>query len=77
MDPQWVVNGEHTQSAYQMQRIRSQGFMLTIMFEGSVAVLSLRVNATENKNGTQLYCLSLPPLSSNTAVLLIIHGIYI
>ena len=76
VDPHWIVNNQAAYSAYQKDRLAAQGFIFEQWEEEGVAVLTVKVNTTANKNETQLLCFSLPwpGIRSNTATLLTITG---
>ena len=74
IDPYWVVNNQATHSTYQKDRLTAQGFIFEEGEEGGVAMLTLKVNTTDDKNQTQLFCFSLPGTRSLTATLLTITG---
>lgn len=79
MDPYWVVNKQAAHSAYQKNSLLDQGFLFEeLEHEESVAVLTVRVKATADINGTKLFCFSLPPpgIRSHSATLLILVGEY-
>ena len=75
-EPYWVVNNQAAYSTHQRDHLAAQGFSFEERYEGSIAVLTVKVNATADKNETELYCISLPWLgiTSHNATLLIIAG---
>jgi hypothetical protein len=79
IEPHWVVNNQAANYAYQRDLLAAQGFFFEERHEGGVAMLTVKVNATADKNETQLHCISLPwpGISSRNATLLIILGKYI
>ena len=54
----------------------NNGFFITSNEMNRITTLTLQMNATADKNGTEAYCTSLPSTRSDTAVLLIITGSY-
>jgi hypothetical protein len=75
VEPHWVVNDEAILLHSHIVRATSEGFFTTSNTKDMVTTLTLRMNATADKNGTEAYCTSLRPPRSNTAILLIIAGI--
>ena len=75
-EPHWVVNNRAILLPVHIERARREGFFTTSSTNNNnmVTILTLRTNATADKNGTEVYCTSLQPPRSNTAVLLIIAG---
>ena len=73
-EPHWVVNNEPILLHSHIIQAISEGFFVTSSTKNMVTTLTLRTNATADKNGTEAYCTSLQSLRSNTAVLLIIAG---
>jgi hypothetical protein len=73
-EPHWVVNNGEILLPDQVSRASMKGFFITSNTRNMVTTLTLRMNATADKNGTESYCTSLRPPRSNTAVLLIIAG---
>lgn len=73
-EPHWVINGDHAKNGHQKERTKSLGFNISEESEGTVVILTLTVNATAEKNGTQIFCLSVPNTQSSTALLMIISG---
>ena len=70
--PHWIINDYEALLPDHLAYLRSQGFFISSTVSGSTTSLSLRVNGTTNKNGTEVYCMSTQ--RSNTATLLIIEG---
>ena len=73
-EPHWVVNDYIALSDFQKSSLSSEGFMIADSMEGSVATLTIRVNATNDKNNTNLFCSSFSGVSSDRVVLWIIDG---
>ena len=74
MEPHWVVNNESILLSSHATIASMEGFFVTSNTKDMITTLTLRMNATADKNGTEAYCISLPSPISNTAVLLIIAG---
>lgn len=73
----WVVNSIHGLfHSSGVMLLEDQGFYPDYEEDDRVTVLTLRVNATANKNGTKIYCTTINtnPPRSDTAVLLTIDG---
>ena len=79
IEPHWVVNNQAALYSYQRDHLAAQGFFFEERCEGGVTMLTMKVNATADKNETKLYCISLPwpGVSSHNATLLIIAGKYL
>lgn len=79
IEPYWVVNNQAAYSTYQRDHLAAQGFFFEKRHEGDVTLLTVKVNATADKNETQVYCISLPwpGITSHNATLLIIAGIIV
>ena len=73
-EPHWVVNNGAILLPSHIERARREGFFTTSSTTNMVTTLTLRMNATADKNETEAYCTSLRSPRSNTAVLLIIAG---
>jgi hypothetical protein len=73
-EPHWVVNNQAILLPSQVLRASREGFFTTSNTKHMVTTLTLQMNATADKNGTEAYCTSLQPPRSNTAILLIIAG---
>ena len=74
VEPHWVVNNGSILLSDHTTQVSMEGLFVTSNTKDMVTTLTLRMNATADKNGTEAYCISLPSLGSNTAVLLIIAG---
>ena len=75
VEPYWVINNEEILLLSHIERAKREGFLITSSTNNNmVTTLTLRTNATADKNGTEAYCTSLRPPRSNTAVLLILAG---
>ena len=59
---------------HERDHISSQGFVLMEGRVGTITTLTLKVNATTEKNGTEMLCSSSYSVESDTALLLVING---
>lgn len=76
LEPYWVVNNDPGLEPSQVTWLSNRGFFIADKrVEGGLAMLSLKVNGTADKNGTVVFCSSVQSIRSNPADLLIITGI--
>ena len=70
------MNNQAAYFTYQKDSLAAQGFFFEERYEGGIAMLTVKVNTTADKNETELYCISLPwpGVTSHNATLLIIAG---
>ena len=73
MNTHWNINGIPVTRDTQQKIKEQEGFIFYEQLAGSIDAITLRVNATADKNGTRIYCSSLST-HSVTATLLIIAG---
>ena len=74
VNPHWVINNNAFAFSNSVERASRQGFLINKQNKPDRhTTLTLRVNATEEKNGTEIFCSS-SITHSNTAVLLTISG---
>lgn len=75
VEAHWVINRTHHMlEPHQRKQFAAQGFVVEEQMAGTITILTLRVNATTDKNDTEVYCLSSHATRSNTALLLVISG---
>ena len=74
VEPHWVVNNGPILLTDHLSVAPTNGFFITRNENNGITSLTLQMNATVDKNGTEAYCKSLPSTTSNVAVLLIITG---
>ena len=75
VEPHWVINNHTVLLQRQRSTVAAQGFVLTEWQEDNITILNIRVNATTDKNGTEMFCSASYSTHSSTATLLIINGI--
>lgn len=73
-EPHWVINNYTVLNEHQRSQISTQRFVISEELEGSITTLTLQVNATADKNSTEVFCSSSYTTHSVTALLLIING---
>ena len=74
LESYWVINSQPARTTHQKDNLATQGFITEDRHKENVTMLTLKVNTTADKNGTELYCSFLPATSSSTAILLTITG---
>ena len=72
--PHWVINNYTVLNDHQKGEISAQHFAISEELEDTITTLTLRVNATTEKNSTEVFCSSSYTTRSGTALLLIING---
>ena len=70
----WNINDSAVDSQNTKIRMQAKGFFIDKQTVDNTDTLSLRVNATMDKNGTRIYCSSLYA-HSDIATLIILTGI--
>ena len=73
--PHWVISDYEALLPDHLTYLRGQGYIFSSTVDGSTTTLTLRVNGTIDKNGTEVYCTYASTHRSNTALLLIVNGI--
>ena len=76
IEPHWVVNNRTLLLRDHIAEASTQGFFVTSVYsaENRITTLTLQVNATADKNETEIYCYSITSTKSNIAILLVITG---
>lgn len=72
------MNGIPGHLSSQIEELENKGFFVSEVNEGNDVIhLILRVTATANKNGTEIFCTSIDNniVPSTTAIFLVIYGI--
>ena len=75
-EPHWVINNYTVLNEHQRRQISAKHFDISEKLEGTITTLTLKMNATADKNTTEVFCLSSESYTtrSGTALLLIING---
>ena len=73
LNPYWVVDDTPGTQAY-LNRLQNRGFSIGNSSQNGTTTLSLRVTATIDKNGTEIFCSSVDQIMTDKAVLLVIQG---
>ena len=73
INPHWNINNRAISYDESVTRIAGEGYFIYERVSGSMATLTLRVNVTADKNGTEIYCSSLYT-HSESAFLIVITG---
>ena len=73
VNPHWVINNHALDHEDMITLFMTQGFISEKEDSLSMTTLTLRVNVTADKNGTEVYCSSLDT-HSHTAILITISG---
>ena len=74
LNPYWVVDNVPGTQEYYLNRLRNMGFFIGRSSNNGITTLSLRVTATMDKNGTEIFCSSVDGVRTDKAVLFVIQG---
>lgn len=72
-NPHWAINHSSLTFDGVVEAYRKKGFLIEEQVDGDITTLSLTVNATGDRNGTEVYCSS-RNTHTDSAFLFIISG---